>query len=127
MSGEIHAFDPGGGGIHAFDPGVGGGYRISLFYPPDENTFRDKSSNREDRVAVRFVELEQPRKIVEAVNFETSDPAFLGEMTIVATFTAMRGGTEVTLKFTNLPPGLRPEDNEAGSRLSLEQLARYCE
>lgn len=73
------------GEIHAFDPGVGGGYRISLFYPPDENTFRDKSSNREDRVAVRFVELERPRKIVEAVNFETSDPAFLGEMTIVAT------------------------------------------
>jgi hypothetical protein len=27
----------------------------------------------------------------------------------------------------NLPPGLRPQDNEAGSRLSLEQLARRFE
>jgi len=27
----------------------------------------------------------------------------------------------------NLPPGLRPEDNEAGSRISLEQLARRFE
>jgi len=33
------------------------------------------------------------------------------------------GGTEVTLVFKNLP-GLRAEDNEAGARLSLEQLAR---
>jgi hypothetical protein len=37
------------------------------------------------------------------------------------------GGTEVALLFTNLPPGLRAEDNEAGSRLSLEQLARRFE
>jgi hypothetical protein len=28
------------------------------------------------------------------------------------------------LIFPNLPAGLRPEDNEAGARLSLEQLAR---
>jgi hypothetical protein len=31
------------------------------------------------------------------------------------------------LVFENLPPGLRAEDNEAGSRLSLEQLARRFE
>jgi hypothetical protein len=37
------------------------------------------------------------------------------------------GGTEVTLLCKNLPPGLRPEDNEAGSELSLEQLARRFE
>jgi hypothetical protein len=37
------------------------------------------------------------------------------------------GGTEVTLVFDNLPLGLRAEDNEAGSRLSLEQLARRFE
>jgi hypothetical protein len=43
------------------------------------------------------------------------------------TFEEVSGGTEVTLEFKNLPPGLRPEDNEAGSRLSLEQLARRFE
>jgi hypothetical protein len=46
---------------------------------------------------------------------------------LTATFEEVPGGTEVTLVFKNLPPGLRAEDNEAGSRLSLEQLARRFE
>jgi uncharacterized protein YndB with AHSA1/START domain len=75
-------------------------------------------------VIVRFVELAPPRRIVEAVTFDTTDPAFRGEMTIVVTFAAVSGGTEVTFPSRNLPPGLRAEDNEAGARLSLEQLAR---
>jgi len=33
----------------------------------------------------------------------------------------------VTILFENIPPGIRPEDNEAGSRSSLEKLARYVE
>jgi hypothetical protein len=37
----------------------------------------------------------------------------------------MDDATTVTFHCANLPPGLRPEDNEAGTRLSLEQLARY--
>jgi uncharacterized protein YndB with AHSA1/START domain len=111
------------GVIHDFDARVGGGYRMSLFYPPNERSFRGKTSDREDMVNVRFVELAPPRRIVEAVNFASSDPAFLGEMTIVVTFEEVSGGTEVTILCKNLPPGLRAEDNEAGSRLSLEQLA----
>ncbi len=113
------------GKIHAFDARVGGGYRMSLFYPPDER--RGKTSEREDMVSMQFVELEPPRRIVEAVNFVTTDPAFIGEMTIVVTLEEVSGGTEVTFFCENLPPGLRAEDNEAGSRLSLEQLARHVE
>jgi uncharacterized protein YndB with AHSA1/START domain len=115
------------GEIHAFDARVGGGYRMSLFFPPTERTFRGKTSDREDMVIVRFVELVPPRRIVEAVSFVTTDPAFLGEMTIVVTLEEVSGGTEVTFLSENLPPGLRPEDNEAGSRLSLEKLARRFE
>jgi uncharacterized protein YndB with AHSA1/START domain len=115
------------GKIHGFDARVGGGYRMSLFYPPNERSFRGRTSDREDIVDVRFVELAPARRIVEAVNFVTSDPAFFGEMTIVVTFEEMFGGTEVTFLCRNLPPGLRAEDNEAGSRLSLEQLARRFE
>jgi Activator of Hsp90 ATPase homolog 1-like protein len=48
-------------------------------------------------------------------------------MTLIATFEEVSGGTEVTMVCENLPPGLREEDNEAGSRLSLEQLARRFE
>jgi uncharacterized protein YndB with AHSA1/START domain len=115
------------GEIHAFDGRVGGGYRMSLFYPPSEQSPRGKTSEREDMVDVRFVELAPARRIVEAVNFVTTDPALLGEMTIVVTFEQVSGGTDVTFLCRNLPPGLRPEDNEAGARLSLEQLARRFE
>ena len=59
--------------------------------------------------------------------FVTADPAFFGEMTMIATFEEVSGGTEVTLVFNDLPPGLQAQDNEAGSRLSLEQLARRFE
>jgi hypothetical protein len=53
------------------------------------------------------VELTPPRRIVEAVSFVTNDPAFFGEMTLIATFEGVSGGTEVTLVCKNLPPGLR--------------------
>lgn len=115
------------GVMHEFDARVGGGYRMSLFYPQDEQSFRGKTADKEDMVNVRFVELMPPHRIVEAVNFTTADPAFLGEMTQTATFEEVSGGTNVTLLFENLPPGVQPEDNDAGARLSLEQLARRFE
>jgi len=112
------------GQIHAFDARVDGGYRMSLFYPPDETAFRGKTTEREDRVHVRFVELTPPHRIVQAVRFDSPDAAFHGEMIMTVTFEPAAGGTEVSLRFENLPPGLRPEDNDEGARLSLEQLAR---
>lgn len=115
------------GRIHAFDGRVGGGYRMSLFYPETGRTVRGKTAEREDQVEVRFVELSPPRRIVEAVRFVSDDPGFQGEMTMTATFAEVADGTEVTLVFTHLPPGLRPEDNDEGARLSLEQLARRFE
>jgi uncharacterized protein YndB with AHSA1/START domain len=100
---------------------------MSLFYPPTERTPRGKTSGHEDRVIVRFVELFPPRRIVEAVAFVSDGPAFQGEVTLTVTFTDVLGGTEVAMAFENLPPGLRPEDNDAGATLSLEQLARRFE
>jgi uncharacterized protein YndB with AHSA1/START domain len=115
------------GVMHAFEARVGGGYRMSLFYPDDESAARGKTSEREDRVNVRFVELTPPARIVEAVTFDTAQAAFRGEMTIIWTLAADGGGTQVAVACRNLPPGIRPEDNETGSRQSLEQLARYVE
>jgi uncharacterized protein YndB with AHSA1/START domain len=115
------------GKIHEFDARVGGGYRMSLFYPSDERSLRGKTSDKEDLVNVRFVELIPPRKIVEAVTFVTDDPTLKSEMTIAVTFDEMPGGTEVTFACSNLPRGLRAEDNDEGARLSLEQLARRVE
>jgi uncharacterized protein YndB with AHSA1/START domain len=115
------------GVIHEFEGRVGGGYRMSLFYPPNEPSDRGKTSAREDMVDVRFVELTPPRRIVETFRFVTTDPTLLGQMTLTVTFEEVSGGTEVALVFENLPPGLSVEDNDAGARLSLEQLARRFE
>ena len=115
------------GVVHAFDARVGGGYRMSLFYPPTERSMRGKTAELEDAVEVRFVELAPPSRIVEAVRFVSDDAAFGGEMTLTVTLEPVPGGTKVTLAFDDLPPGLRPEDNDLGARLSLEQLARRYE
>jgi uncharacterized protein YndB with AHSA1/START domain len=115
------------GKVHEFDGRVGGGYRMSLFYPSSEQVYRGKTSEREDRFTARFVELTPPTRIVEAVTFDSDDPAFSGEMTMVVTLEERNGGTEVTFLFENIPPGIRPEDNDAGTRSTLEKLARFVE
>jgi uncharacterized protein YndB with AHSA1/START domain len=115
------------GKVHEFDGRVGGGYQMSLYYPSSEQVYRGKTSEREDRYTSRFVELTPPARIVEAITFDSTDPAFAGEMTMAVTLEEREGGTEVTLLFENIPPGIRPEDNDAGTWSSLEKLARYVE
>jgi uncharacterized protein YndB with AHSA1/START domain len=113
--------------IHEFDARPGGGYRMSLFYPASDPEERGKTAGREDRFTARFVELTPPARIVEAITFDTATDAFAGEMTMTVSLEERDGGTEVTLAFDNLPPGVRPEDNDAGTRSSLEKLTRYVE
>lgn len=115
------------GKIHSFDLRVGGGYQMSLFYPSSETLSHGKTSEKEDRFNARFVELIPPKKIVQTINFDTSNPDFSGEMIMEVTFDAEDSGTRVTILFRNIPPGIRPEDNEAGTRSSLEKLARHIE
>lgn len=100
---------------------------MSLLYPSSEEADRGKTSEREDRYTARFVELAPPSRIVEAIMFDTDDPAIAGEMTMIVTIEEAAGGSEVTIVFENIPPGIRPEDNDTGTRLSLEKLARYVE
>lgn len=120
---------PGGmtGRLYDFNGQEGGGYRMSLFYPASEHSMRGKTADKEDMVSVRFVELRPARRIVEAVTFHSDDPAFAGEMRIEIRFDEVPGGTDVTFLCTDIPPGIRPHDNDEGTRQSLEQLARYVE
>ena len=115
------------GRVHALDAREGGGYEMSLYYAPDAAGVRGKTAAREDRVRVRFVALVPPRRIVEAVRFVSDDAAFGGEMGLEITLEPVAAGTRVTMRFTDLPPGLRPEDNDEGARMSLAQLARWVE
>jgi uncharacterized protein YndB with AHSA1/START domain len=115
------------GKVHELDARVGGGYRMSLFYPASDQVSRGKTAEREDRFTARFVELTPPSRIVQAITFDSDDPAFSGEMTMVVTFEERDGATDVTIVFEDIPAGIRPEDNDAGTRSSLEKLARYVE
>lgn len=113
--------------IDAFDLQVGGGYRMTLIYPDAAGDSPGKTSAREDRYSARFVELSPPSRIVEAIVFDTDSAAFAGELVMTTTLASHAGGTEVTIAYQGLPSGIRPEDNEAGTRSSLEKLKRYVE
>src|SRR5262249_38779303 len=113
--------------IHAFDLRAGGGYRMSLFYPATDRPNRGKTPDREDRFTARFLELTPPTRIVQAITFASPDPAFAGEMSMTVTLDDRNGATDVTITFDGIPPGIRPEDNDAGTRSSLDKLAGYVE
>ena len=113
--------------VHSFDLRVGGGYTMSLFYPASEKQATGKTAEKEDRFTARFTELTPNKKIVQTISFDTADPAFAGSMTMETILKAIPGGTKVIMLFSNIPPGIRPEDNEEGTKQSLEKLARYTE
>jgi uncharacterized protein YndB with AHSA1/START domain len=113
--------------MHDFDLRVGGGYRMSLFYPASERDPAGKTAAGEDRFSSRFLTLDPPSRIVEVITFDADDAAFSGEMVMEVTLVEREDGTDVTVAFRDLPPGIRPEDNDAGTRSSLEKLARLVE
>jgi uncharacterized protein YndB with AHSA1/START domain len=111
--------------VHAFDPREGSAFRISLTY--DAPTGTGKTTAHTDTYHGRFVKLEPDEQVVEVVEFETSDPAMQGEMTITIALADADGGTEVLAVHDGLPSGLSPADNETGWRMSLDQLAALVE
>ena len=66
-------------------------------------------------------------RVVEVIEFETTDPALRGEITITTTLADADGGTDVLAVHGGLPPGLSPADNEAGWREALAKLAALVE
>jgi uncharacterized protein YndB with AHSA1/START domain len=113
--------------VHSFDPRVGGSYRMSLTYRDPKSGPGGKTSDDTDSFTGRFVALVPDEKIVETVAFETDEPGYAGAMTITTSFEPVPGGTNVTIRFDGLPPGIRPEDNETGTRQSLAKLAALVE
>jgi len=113
--------------IHTFDPREGGQFRISLTYQNPEDSQQGKTTGNVDTYHGRFVQLNPDTLIAEAIEFETEDPKFAGEMLMTAGLADANGGTEVSLQYENVPAGIRPEDNELGSRQSLEKLAKMIE
>lgn len=122
------------GKIHAFEPRDGGKFSMSLTYLDRSNSSGDtkgrphgKTSEDTDTFEGRFVELRPNERIVWAVTFASDQADFADEMTITWSLADVVGGTEVTALCEGVPEGIRLEDNELGSRLSLQKLAALLE
>ncbi len=112
--------------VHAFDARVGGRFRVSLTYTAPGQA--GKTDAHTDTYHGHFKELVPGRRVVDAIEFETSDPAMQGVMTTTITLAdADGGGTELTAVHENLPPGISPADNQTGWRMALDRLAAFAE
>jgi len=111
--------------VHQFDAQEGGAIRVLLTY--DEPTGAGKTTAHTDTYHGRFVKLVPNEQVVEVDEFETTDPALRGEMTIAITLKDADGGTELVAVHDGLPSGVSPADNETGWRMAFAKLAALVE
>lgn len=112
------------GTILHFDFRDGGSYRMRLIYKDAEDG-RGKTSDDADEVEVRLIKLIDPKRIEQAVTFESDDPEFSGVMRMTWTLDSAKNGTLVTVRAEEVPRGIRPEDHEAGMNSTLDNLASF--
>ncbi|MFG1705858.1 SRPBCC family protein [Nonomuraea sp. M3C6] len=111
--------------VHEFEAREGGLFRVSLTYDAPNET--GKSMAHTDTYHGHFVKLVPDEQVVEVLEFETVDPALGGEMKMTTTLTEVDGGTEVLIVHEGIPDIVPAADNETGTRLALENLARLVE
>jgi uncharacterized protein YndB with AHSA1/START domain len=111
--------------VHEFDAREGGSFRVSLTY--DAPTGTGKSEARTDTYHGHFIELVPDEQVVEVFEFETADPELRGEMRMTTTLTEADGGTDVLVVHEQIPDSVPPADNETGTRMALDNLARLVE
>lgn len=111
--------------VHEFNAHEGGLFRISLTYDAPGEV--GKSAENTDTYHGRFVTLVPGKQVVQVMEFESADPSMQGQMTSTFTLVEANGGTDVRAVHENVPGGIRPEDNEAGWRMSLGKLAKLVE
>jgi uncharacterized protein YndB with AHSA1/START domain len=110
------------GEVHELDARVGGRVRMSLTY--DDPSVAGKTSGATDTYTGRYVELVAGERVVEEIEFETDDPGLRGTITSTTTLRDVVGGTEVEMHMDGMPDVVPPADNETGTRMALEKLAR---
>lgn len=106
-----------------FDMRPGGGYRMTLTY--DDESRPGKSGENKDVVQVRFVSVDEPRRLVEEADFVSDDPDLAGTMTMTWSLEPVRGGTLVTITATNVPDGISSQDHVTAFASTLRSLDEY--
>lgn len=111
--------------VHTFDVREGGTFRVSLTY--DDASATGKSGGHTDTYHGHFARLVPDQLVVEVFEFETDDDSVHGTMTMTTTLTAVGGGTDVQILHEGIPDEIPREDNELGTRMALDNLARLVE
>ncbi|MEV8343615.1 SRPBCC family protein [Streptomyces niveus] len=111
--------------VHEFDGREGGRFRVSLIYRAPTDT--GKSGGRTDTYHGHFERLVPDEQVVEVIEFETADPTMRGVMTMTTTLSDVDGGTEIVMVHDGVPDAVPVADNELGTRMSLDNLARLVE
>jgi len=114
------------GRFERFDARPGGSYRMVLTYA-DPSGAPGKSTEGSDVVEARFVDIVPGRRVVQAVDFVSDDPAYAGTMTMAWEVTAVDAGTRVDIVADDVPDGISAEDHAAGLASSLANLAALVE
>jgi uncharacterized protein YndB with AHSA1/START domain len=111
--------------VHEFDAREGGRFRISLTY--DAPSTAGKSALHTDTYHGHFVKLVPNEQVVEVFEFETSDAALRGTMTMTTTLADAEDGTDVLVVHDGIPDSVPAADNETGTRMALTNLAELVE
>lgn len=111
--------------VHEFDGREGGRLRVSLTYNSPDRA--GKTTAHTDTYHGRIVRLVPDELVVETNEFETTDPALSGEMTITITLADADGGTDLIAVHDGVPRGVSLAANEAGWREALDRLAAMVE
>lgn len=114
------------GRFERFDLRPGGGYRLVLGYPEGSGE-AGKAGDGTDVVEARILEVVGGERVVQAVDFESDDPAFAGTMRMTWAVSPVDGGTRVDFTAADVPDGISAEDHAEGLASSLDNLVRYVE
>lgn len=108
--------------VEAWEARAGGRLRATLAYPDPEGS-PGKTGEGTDEVEGRFLEAEPPSRLAWVTRFDSDDPAFAGEMTMVWTLSPEGAGTRIGVEARDVPEGISPADHAEGLAASLRQLA----
>lgn len=100
----------------------GGSYRLVLTY---DEPGHGKTTDGSDVVEVRILDVVPGERLVQAADFDSDDPAFVGTMTMTWSVAPHPEGSLVEIRADDVPRGISADDHEAGITASLDNLAAH--
>ncbi|QGQ20710.1 ATPase [Cellulomonas sp. JZ18] len=111
--------------VEELDARPGGRYRIVLSYVDGGGL--GKTTPDADVAEGTYVEVVPGERVVHDVVFVSDDPAYAGTMRMTWSLEPVDGGTRVTFRADDVPPGISAQDHADGLASSLAQLAVLVE